>query len=154
MIVLGVSAFGCSSDKGPPAVGRQFRARAVVVCRKALALKKAEGPFPYPNFNPTKPDPSKLRGVADFLEKTQSTFETWLRDMRNLGSPPSGQAAWADLVAAVQRHVELNGEQIVAARQGDLKTFSDDYVKGTEVQDQSLKAASDAGVPECSAVDH
>jgi hypothetical protein len=35
-----------------------------------------------------------------------------------------------------------------------LKTFSDDYVKGTGVQNQSLSAANDAGVPECSSVDH
>lgn len=124
------------------------------MCQRVLALKKAQGPFPYPDFNPTAPDPSKLRGVANFLEKTQRTFETWLSDLRKLGPPPSGRAAWADLLAAIQRHVELNGEQILAARRGDLKTFSDDYVKGTGVQNQSLSAANDAGVPECSSVDH
>jgi hypothetical protein len=34
------------------------------VCKAATAQKKAQGPFPYPDFNPTRPDWSKYSGVA------------------------------------------------------------------------------------------
>jgi hypothetical protein len=55
--VLSAFVAACGSDPAPgadPAVGAAFRSRAVAVCGDALAQKKAQGPFPYPDFNPTR----------------------------------------------------------------------------------------------------
>jgi hypothetical protein len=125
----------------------------VVVCKAARAQKTAEGPFPYPDFNPTKPDLSKFPGVAQYLVKTLNTYRTWLGQMQALGEPPSGKSPWDDLLRAIASHVRLNVEQLAAAQSGDSKTFTNDYYEGAKTQDALLRAANDAGVPECAAVD-
>ena len=80
----------CSSGNDDPAVGTAFARRAVSACNDAKAMKDVQGPFPYPDFNPTDPDPTKFPGVAEALMKTDVTFTTWLEEMRALGEPPSG----------------------------------------------------------------
>ena len=143
----------CSNGSDSPDVGTAFATRAVVACNHAKALKDAEGPFPYPDFNPTDPDPAKFPGVADALVKTDMTFTTWLVDMRALGEPLSGNEAWAALLDAIEAHVRINRDQIDAAREGDTERFAADYDEGVATQEALLDAATDAGVPECAKVD-
>jgi hypothetical protein len=45
----------CSNGSEGPTVGAAFAKRAVAACNDAKALKDAQGPFPYPDFNPTDP---------------------------------------------------------------------------------------------------
>ena len=142
----------CSTSDGP-AVGAAFAKRAVAACNDARALKDAQGPFPYPDFNPTDPNPATFPGVADALMKTDVTFTTWLEDLRALGEPPSGNEAWAALLDAIEAHVRINRDQIDAARQGDTERFAADYDEGVATQEAVLNAATDAGVPECAKVD-
>jgi hypothetical protein len=73
--------------------------------------------------------------------------------MKALGVPQTGQAAWADLLGAIERHVSLNAEQIDAVRRGDRATFSRDYSAGLETQADLLRAATAAGVAGCAQVD-
>ena len=155
LLALAFAACGKDSADGPssPAVGSAFRSRALAVCDAAFEMKEAQGPFPYPDFNPTQPDPSKLPEIAPFLAKTATTFDTWEREMKALGQPPSGQAAWAELVQAVEDHARIAAEQATAAERGDTETFTKDYYEGTHTQPELLKAANDAGVPECARVD-
>ena len=143
----------CSNGSDGPAVGAAFARRAVAACNDTKALKDAEGPFPYPDFNPTDPDPAKFPGVADALMQTDVTFTTWLEDMRALGEPPSGNEAWAALLDAIEAHVRINRDQIDAARDGDTERFAADYDEGVATQEALLDAATDAGVPECAKVD-
>lgn len=160
-VLLVGTATACSSDTPSdsqpddtqPAVGATFASKAVSVCDAALAQKKAQGEFPYPDFNPTDPDPSKLPLIAPFLAETAVTFQTWQSEMEALGQPPSGQAAWNDLVGAVSDHARIATEQAAAAKRGDIQTFIDDYHDGTDTQPVLLDAANAAGVPECAAVD-
>ena len=151
--LLVVLTAGCIVGTSEPGVGQAFANKAVVVCKAARAQKTAEGPFPYPNFNPTKPDKSEFPGVAQYLMKTLNTYRTWLGQMQALGEPPSGKSYWDDLLRAIASHVELNVDQIAAAQAGDSQTFSNDYYKGAKTQDALLHAANDAGVPACAAVD-
>ena len=153
VILMVACGNGAANDASAPAVGSAFRGRAVAVCQAALEMKKAQGPFPYPDFNPTQPDPSTLRKIAPFLAKTATTFDTWQREMTALGQPPSGKAAWADLVQAVEAHARIDAEQALAAQRGDLETFTKDYREGTAAQGAVLRAANGAGVPECAEVD-
>ncbi len=123
----------------------------MAVCEAALAQKKARSPFPYPNFNPTQPDRLKLPGIALSEAKTVKIYETWLHKMLALGQPPTGQAAWADVMRALKSHVRIIVEQQAAARRGDSQTFTKDYYEGNEAQDEMLRAAKAAGVPVCAA---
>jgi hypothetical protein len=133
---LGVAACGSSSSASPPpAVGAAFATRAVAACHAAYAQKKAVA-FPYPNFNPTQPDASKFPGIAQYeAAHTVPAYKAWLREMQALGQPPTGQAAWADLLTAIGA------------------TFVKDYYEGAKTQADLLSAAGAAGVPECASVD-
>ena len=144
----GGSKYGSTSQ-----VPASFRERAVDVCNRALAKKKAEATFPYPDFNPTRPDWARYPGVARALAKTPGVFRSWLEDVESLGEPATGRAAWDDLVAAIRDHVRIAAEQYLAAIRHDTATFTKDYEEGSDVQDKLLEAATGAGVPECAAVD-
>ena len=152
-IAMLLAFVGCSGSSDQPAVGKAFAARAVATCKRAKALKDAEGSFPFPDFNPTDPDESKFPDVADFLMKTDATFSTWLEEMRALGEPPSGGEPWGRLLAAVAAHVRINRDQIDAALKDDPERFAADYDEGVATQEALLDAATDAGVPECAKVD-
>ncbi len=154
-LLLAFAVGGCGVTAPSVSVlGADFHSKAVAVCEHALALKKAQGAFPFPDFNPTKPDIARFPAVADFLKLTDATFTTWDNEMVALGQPPTGSAVWADVVAAVHEHRVNNADQIVAATNGDAARFSKDYEIGVETAAAMLKAATAAGVPACSAVDH
>jgi hypothetical protein len=147
LLVLGTVA--CSSGSGPSVLGGAFQSRAVAVCEAALAQKKAQGPFPYPDFNPTQPDLSKLPSIAPFEAKTVTIYQTWLREMLALGQPPTGQTAWANVLSALKNHVRIIVEQQAAAQRGDGQTFTKDYYEGDTAQGEMLRAADAAGVEVC-----
>ncbi len=123
------------------------------MCKAAATQKKAQGPFPYPEFNPTRPDWSKYPGVAAALVKTPVIFRMWLHNMQALGEPSTGRAAWDDLLAAIRSHVRIATEQQAAAAHRDSDTFTKDYDEGGTTQDKLLQAATAAGVPGCASVD-
>ena len=56
-------------------------------------------------------------------------------------------------MADIQRHVDLNAEQITAANSGDTATFAADYAKGVQTQAALLNDAIAAGVADCAKVD-
>jgi hypothetical protein len=123
------------------------------VCHAAYALKKAV-PFPYPDFNPSQPDASKFPGIAQYeAAHTVPAYKTWLSTMQALSQPPTGQTAWADLLAAIDGHVQNASDQQAAAQRGDTQTFIKDFHDGAAIQDKLLAAANAAGVPECATVD-
>jgi|KBSMisStandDraft_5_1062788.scaffolds.fasta_scaffold886442_2 hypothetical protein len=153
ILIAVLGACGGSDDPAGEAVERGFARQATAVCASALAEKRAQRPFPYPDFNPTRPDPAKLPDVADFLEETDTTFTSWQRRMVALGQPRHGADAWHELIAAIETHVRLNRDQITAARSGDTRRFADDYRKGVDTQAKLLDAANTAGVPRCANVD-
>ena len=154
LVAVGGAACGGGSSYGSDAaVPAAFQSKALAVCKAATAQKNAEGPFPYPDFNPTRPDWSEYPGVARALVKTPVIFRTWQRNMQALGEPSTGRAAWDDLLAAIRSHVRIATEQQAAAAHRDSDTFTKDYYEGGKTQDKVLRAATAAGVPGCAAVD-
>jgi hypothetical protein len=157
-IGIGVLA-GCAGSPAPAAtanpsiLGADFSTKALAACEAAHLMKQDEGPFPFPDFNPTKPDVSKLGAVADYLEKTAATYDAWWATMKALGEPVGGGTAWTALLAAIDRHGQLTKDQIAAARSGDTTRFAADYDSGEQTQAALLRAASDAGIPDCAKVD-
>jgi hypothetical protein len=151
----GASGGGASgaASANPTVLGADFAARALAACSAAHVMKQAEGPFPFPDFNPTRPDTARLPAVADYLEKTAATYTSWSAAMVALGQPTGGNAAWAALLAAVDQHGQLTRDQIDAARKGDTARFAADYDTGAKTQAALLQAAQDAGIPDCAVVD-
>jgi hypothetical protein len=141
---------GCGNGSQTPVLSKEFQSRVVSVCDVALARKKAQGPFPFRDFNPTRPDTAKLPAIGRFEAKTVEIYRTWLHDMQALGQPPTGQAPWARVMAALKGHVRVIVEQQAAAQRGDGRTFTKDYYDGNKVQNEMHDAANDAGVPPCS----
>jgi hypothetical protein len=117
-----------------------------------MVMKHAEGHFPYPNFNPTQPNPSEFPGVARFFTKAVATYSTWLQRMQALGRPPGGRQAWADLLTAIRVQLHLHEDQRAAALRGDTKTFVSDYQKGFAATTALQHDADAAGVSACSSV--
>ncbi len=152
LLVAPACGGGDAADSSAPAVGTAFAAKATAECQRALTQKHAEGPFPYPDFNPTQPDPSKFPGMVGFFSKAIITYGTWLQNMQALGPPPGGQDAWSDLVDQIGVQLHLHKHQRAAAVRGDATTFTDDYYKGVKSQDALESAAEAAGVPECARV--
>ena len=154
LLAMGGAACGGGSSNGSDAaVPAAFQSKALAVCKAAAAKKNAQGPFPYPDFNPTRPDWSKYPGVAAALVKTPVIFRTWQRNMQALGEPSTGRAAWDDLLAAIGSHVRIAAEQQAAAARRDSDTFTKDYHEGSKTQDKVQQAATAAGVPGCAEVD-
>jgi hypothetical protein len=154
VLAVGGAACGSNSTYGShAAVPAAFESKALAVCKAATAQKNAAGPFPYPKFNPTRPDWSKFPGVAGALIKTPQVFRAWQRNMQALGEPSTGRAAWDDLLAAIRSHISIASEQQAAAARRDSQTFIKDYHEGANTQAKLLRAANAAGVSGCAAVD-
>src|SRR2546423_8196100 len=88
-------AAGCggSAYGSHPAVPSAFGSKASAACKKAVAQKNAEGAFPYPEFNPTRPDWSRFPGVARALTNPPIRYRAWQRDMQALGEPSTARPA-------------------------------------------------------------
>ena len=114
-----------------------------------MAKKRAQGPFPFPDFNPTRPDVSKLPAIAEFEAATVDIYKTWLHDMTALGDPAQAVQAWHALLEALRRHVDVITEQQSAAARGDAAVFTKDYYEGNNAQADMATAATKAGVQLC-----
>lgn len=123
------------------------------MCQGALEAKQAWSAFPASNFDPTHPDPSAFPEVAVWLEdQVAPTFEAWLNGLRALGVPPTGRQAWIDVLAAVERIVQLNADQVAAAKAGDTEAFVAATNGLEETQIELERATAAAGVAKCADV--
>lgn len=150
---LWLAACGGSGSGATPTVGESFAAHALAVCEAALQDKQGWQAFPVPDFDPSKPDLSAFPEVATWLQgEVAPTFESWSADLKALGAPPFGQGAWNDTVAAVDRIVQLNAQQIAAAKTGDAQGFAAATRELRDVQTQLVSATEAAGVGACAEV--
>ncbi len=123
------------------------------MCEEALASKQKWSAFPAANFDPTQPDSSAFPEVGAWLEnEVAPTFEAWLEDLKALGAPPTGRLSWSEVLVAVGTIVELNDDQIAAAKADDSEAF----VAATDglgaVQPELERATAAAGVASCADV--
>jgi len=123
------------------------------VCQKALEAKQAWSAFPASNFDPIHPDPSAFPEVAVWLEdQVAPTFQAWLEGLKALGVPPTDHQAWNDVLGAVERIVQLNADQVAAAKAGDTVAFvaATDGLRETQIELE--RATETAGVAICADV--
>jgi hypothetical protein len=157
VVVLGITLVGCGDKQSAGAkgegVGDAFATKALAVCQSAQKSKDAWSAFPVPNFDPSRPEAQGLPKVGTWLEEEVSpTFDTWLNDLRALGTPPKGRAAWADVLKAVTRIRDLNAAQVDAAKEHDTDAFAQATSGLGQVQPELEDAAAEAGVAKCAEV--
>ena len=149
----GGTAASSSPDERTTGVGATFADQAVEVCNRSLADKATWAPFPVADFNPFTPDSSAFPQVSTWLtDEVAPTFQAWLDGLEALGPPPSGQDGWNDVLAAVERIDQLNGDQIAAADAGERARFAAATAALDATQDDLVTAAEVAGVPVCAEV--
>ena len=152
-IVMLMAPAGCAGSPASEGVGDGFAARADAVCAAALESKAAWQPFPLAAFDPSDPDPAALGDVAPWLaDVVAPTFEGWRDGLVALGEPPRGQAAWTDVLAAVDSIVVGNEDQIAAAIAGDPTAFAAATTALRPAQPVLVAATLAAGVPACAQV--
>jgi hypothetical protein len=143
----------CSQAGGTPAVGAEFAQRATDVCQVALESKQTWQPFPLASFDPAKPDRAGLAVVALWLEQQVTpTFTSWEVDLRQLGTPASGQDDWNALLGAVHTIVEANADQVAAAKASDVDAFAAATNVLRTTQPKLANAAAAVGAPVCADV--
>jgi hypothetical protein len=148
-----VACGGGSGSEAASGVGNVFAQCALAACHAALEDKQAWKPFPVRDFNPSQPDASKFPEVAAWLEgEVTPTFERWRDDLVALGDPPSGQAAWIDTLAAVEKIVQLNADQIAAAKSGDTQGWNSATQGLGSTQTDLVAATEAAGIAACAEV--
>lgn len=62
---------------------------------------------PFTEFNPTKPDVSKLPCIGQCELAGVDIFRSWLARMTALGQPPRRRAAWAGVLRGVQANLGI-----------------------------------------------
>ena len=151
IVSLGTACGGDSSgnDAGPGVLGKTFHDRVTAVCRSVLSQKRALGPFPYPDFNPTQPDLSKLPSIARLEAKTVQIYDGWVRRLDALGQPQTGQSAWSNVLEALKNNARAIADQQAAGERRDGETFTRDYYEGNKFQTQLEDASDAAGLPAC-----
>src|SRR3954454_8733690 len=144
---------GGKSDEQTAGMGDAFATKAVAACKAALADKQGWQPFPVANFNPSKPDSAAFPAVAAWLAKEVApTFDMWLSALQALGTPPSAQDDWGDMLAVVKKIDQLNRDQITAANARDSAAFASATTALGSAQDDLVATSAKAGLPECADV--
>jgi hypothetical protein len=153
LCLLLLAGCGAESDKQATGVGDTFASKAIAVCAAALKDKHDWQPFPVADFDPAEPDPSKFPEVAAWLaQQVAPTFHTWLSGLQALGTPPTAQADWNAVLAAVKKIDQLNSDQISAANEHDAGAFVVANWALDSIQPGLVAATEKAGVADCADV--
>jgi hypothetical protein len=109
--------------------------------------------FPVTDFDPSQPDPSAFPEVGAWLkDDVAPTFEAWLDGLTALGTPPSGQESWSEVLVDVGTIVDLNADQVAAAQSDDVEGFVEAKDGLEAVQPELERATEAAGVASCADV--
>jgi hypothetical protein len=142
-----------TSTSGPitsgPGIEPSFQARATAICISTGAALRAEGSFPFPNFDPEHPDAAQLPAIATFEAKTVANEQSWQKQLHALGQPNIGAAAWNTFLAAVDSNVVSTVAQQRAAQTGDSAAFTQTFHDLTAQGPGDTKAAVAIGAPIC-----
>ena len=151
--LLLLAGCGGNSDKQTTGVGDEFASKALAVCEAALEDKHDWQPFPVAGFDPADPDASKFPEVSTWLaNQVAPTFHMWLSGLQALGTPPTAQADWNAVLAAVKKIDQLNSDQITAANKRDPAAFAAANSALDSTQDELVAASEKAGVADCADV--
>jgi hypothetical protein len=143
---------GCGGAKHPPPaqINAAFKAKVSPLCTAASIALKAQGPFPYPSFDPSHPDVTDLPGIAAYEAKTVATEKAWQSQLQALGKPSAGGARWKRYLSTVTRFVKETTAQQAAAQANTAAAFTSTYKKLSSEKKTNDKAGQRIGLPSCS----
>jgi hypothetical protein len=137
------------STTSGPGIEPSFQARATAICISTGAALRAEGSFPFPDFDPEHPNATQLPAIATFEAKTVANEQSWQKQLHALRQPNIGAAAWNTFLAAVDSNVVSTVAQQRAAQRGDSATFTQTFHDLTAQGPGDTKAAVAIGAPIC-----
>jgi hypothetical protein len=145
------SAGKTSAQSTGGGIDQAFIARVTTVCNNDNAITAQKGKFPYPQFDPSRPQ-------ADLLPKVGAYFKS--RDLNDipeqlaaLGQPTQGTTQWDQLRALVDQNDANIVKQINAALASDGTAFIATLAPAQNLDNQMLAAARQAGFPKNSPCD-
>jgi hypothetical protein len=109
-----------------PVANARLIADADRICARASRQLAALPPFPFPEFDPVRPDPGLLPQVGAFFTgpgDPRPIFQTLDARLRALGRPPAGRGWWARMLRARGAELAVINEQDRAALAGDAPAF-------------------------------
>jgi hypothetical protein len=147
--LMAIAIAGCGSAKTSAGSGRvpidpAFIAKVTAVCTKDNAISSPKGKFPYPQFNPYRPQADLLPKVATYF-KTDSTNALVPGQLATLGEPAQDAAQWDQLRTLVDENVANSDKQIAAAEASDRTTFIATLGPAQGLNNQMLAEARQAG---------
>jgi hypothetical protein len=138
------STASTATTVGPTKIDPQFIARVDSVCARAAAGSK---PFPYPSFNPGRPDVKMLPKVGAFFASQQAVADAVPKQLLQLGAPTTGQTIWSRMLALATQDRVIADRQIKAAKASDVAGFVATLQPVTTFSQQLRALARQAGFP-------
>ena len=130
-------------------VDAAFKAKAAAVCKAAGDKLRAQGSFPFPNFDPEHPDASELPAIATYEAKTVATERSWQTQLRALGQPSSGASAWMGFLARIDTAVNETAAQQAAAQHGNSIAFTQTFHELSSSGLSNSQLAASVGLAAC-----
>jgi hypothetical protein len=147
-VVLAVLGWGAAPAiaASTPKISTPFVTKTNAACAEFLAnfRKAGEVKFPYPSFDPLKPQPALLKKVGKYFDKGVGAWEAVPGALRSLGMPARGASTWKKIRADADRFESLAVAQARTATAGNAKGFAAEVRKLTALT-KRLNSAALAG---------
>jgi hypothetical protein len=109
------------------------------------------GKFPYPTFNPTKPDLKTLPLVGKHFAKALSIRRRIPAELRSVGEPTSGKRVWDAIRSLALEENAVAIKQVAAALASNSKVFVSTVHQTDHFHSAIGARATAAGFPQTSA---
>lgn len=150
LLLTGLLMTGCSGSDDHNSTTRStasletgFRSRANAACADSLAVVKAH-PFPVKDFDPHKPDPTKLPAVAAHFT-SYGQLDVLAQRLTALGEPPESAQEWDRLRSAIQDSAANAKNQIRTAAARDVPAFTATVDRAEALHTQIVELGTDLG---------
>ncbi|MGH9100993.1 MAG: hypothetical protein ACRDV8_12305 [Acidimicrobiales bacterium] len=133
-------------------ISPSFIAKANMTCTKINAAfsRTGETKFPYPTFDPLKPQQSLLKKVGKYFDQGLEVERSIPERLRKLGEPAKGVRTWNKLRTLADRLEKDAMRQARTATTGDAKAFVAAVRQYTRIDDPLEAMAKRAGFPRSS----
>ena len=141
-----------AANAATQAISPSFIARADRLCAAVNGqFNRALGPFPFRNFDPTRPDLATLPKVGRHFAKGESIRRAIPGRLRGLGEPAAGRRPWDAIRTLALQENAASIDQISAALASDATAFVATVNRIQTLQDTIHSKATAAGFPKSTA---
>ena len=126
-----------------------FRTRVAATCKAAGNALHAEGPFPFPTFDPQHPTVADLPTIARYEAKTVAALRAWQTASHTLGQPITGSLAWTSYSVGSQPKCDEHDRTTARCPKRDTAAFTQTYRDLSSRGPAGAQAASAIGLPTC-----